>query len=145
MVCRLGRDLAAAVPILSRVLAGTLVTSDTTLARAAPVGPFARAVPPAGLLFGLITMKATTIASTATMLPDAMRIRRRCSARRAAARWAAIFSRRLLSTFVLLALPMLASSNPCVSQPAVRPHVRWFPCLRRRAGVVRRPGYRAPC
>ena len=102
----------------------TLVTPDTTLDRAAPVGPFGPAVPDA-LVFSLITTKAITIASTATMLPDAMRIRRRCSARRSATRCAAIFSLRLLSTFVLLALPMLASSNPCVSQLAVRPHVRW--------------------
>jgi hypothetical protein len=60
------------------------------------------------------------------MLPDAMRIRRRCSARRSAARCAAIFSLRLASTFVLLALPMLASSNPCVSQLAATPRVCWF-------------------
>src|ERR1700760_2864709 len=97
-------------PILSDVLAGTLVRSDTTLARAAPVGPF-DALVAGGLLFALTTMKATTIATTAMMLPAAIRIRRRRSARRSAARWAAIRSRRLLSTFVLLALPMLASSN----------------------------------
>ena len=98
-------------PTVSSVLAGTLVTLVTTLARAAPVGPFGE-LSVAGLEFSLITMKATTIASTTTTLPDAMRIRRRCSARRAAARCAAIFSLRVLSTFVLLALPMLASSNP---------------------------------
>src|SRR5271165_6594837 len=131
-------------PTESSALAGTLVTLDTTLARAAPVGPFGE-LSAAGLVFSLITTKATTIASTTTTLPDAMRIRRRCSARRAAARCAAIFSLRLVSTFVLLALPMLASSNPCVSQSAVRPHIRWFPCLRRRAGVFRRLGYRGPC
>ena len=112
-----------------------------TLDRAAPVGPFGPAAAAAGLLFTLITTKATTIASTATMAPDAMRIRRRCSARRAAARCAAIFSRRLLSTLVLLALPMLASSNPCVSQLAVWPHVRWFHICAGRAGVIR-PGHR---
>src|SRR6185437_9645450 len=106
-------------PILSSVLAGTFVTLDTTPARAAPVGPFDEL--PDGLLFALITMKATTTAITAMMLPDAMRIRRRRSARRSAARCAAIFSRRLASTLVLLALPMLASSNPCVSQLAVWP------------------------
>src|SRR6266581_1007202 len=111
-------------PILSSVLAGTFVTLDTTLARAEPVGPFDALV--AGLLFALITMKATTTAITTTMLPDAMRIRRRCSARRSAARCAAILSRRLASTLVLLALPMLASSNPCVSQLAVWPHACWF-------------------
>ena len=129
------------VPTVSRVLAGTLVTLDTTLARAAPVGPFGE-LSAAGLLFSLITTKASTIASTTTTLPDAMRIRRRCSARRAAARCAAIFSRRVLSTFVLLALPMLASSNPCVSQPAVRPHVRWFhACVgAQEYSVVRVPG-----
>src|SRR6266571_5562375 len=112
-------------PTLSRVLAGTLVTFDTTLDRAAPVGPFDEVLEP-GLLVALKTMKPTTTAITTTMLPDAMRIRRRCSARRSAARWAAIRSLRLESTFVLLALPMLASSNPCVSQPAVTPHPRWF-------------------
>src|SRR4249919_3025310 len=106
-------------PIVSSVLAGTFVTLVTTLARAEPVGPFDELV--AGLLFALTTMKATTTAITARMLPDAMRIRRRCSARRSAARCAAIFSRRLASTLVLLALPMLASSNPCVSQLAVWP------------------------
>jgi len=74
----------------------------------------------------LITMMTSTIATTATMAPVAMRIRRRCSARRSAARWAAIRSLRLESTFVLLALPMLASSNPCVSRPAVTPRLRWF-------------------
>src|SRR6266566_1129929 len=110
---------------LSSVLAGTLVTLDTTPARAVPVGPFDEVLAP-GLLFALITMKATTTAITAMTLPDAMRIRRRCSARRSDARWAAILSLRLESTFVLLALPMLASSNPCVSQPAVRPHFCWF-------------------
>ena len=130
-------------PILSSVLAGTFVTLDTTLARAAPVGPFGPAVP-VFLVFSLITTKATTIASTAMMLPDAMRIRRRCSARRAAARCAAIFSRRLLSTLVLLALPMLATSNPCVSQLAVKPHVRWFHACVERAGVIG-PGHRALC
>src|SRR6516162_3083145 len=113
-------------PILSVVLAGTLVRSDTTLARAAPVGPFDAVLLAGGLLFALTTMKATTIATTAMMLPAAIRIRLRCSARRSAARWAAIRSRRLLSTFVLLALPMLASSNPCVSQLAVWPHACWF-------------------
>ena len=114
-------------PTLSRVLAGTLVTLLVTLVSAAPVGPFdADEALVDGLLFALITMKATTIAITARMLPEAMRIRRRCSARRSAARCAAIFSLRLVSTLVLLALPMLASSNPCVSQLAVRPHVCWF-------------------
>src|SRR6266699_1096834 len=112
------------LPISSSVLAGTLVTLDTTLARAEPVGPFDELVD--GLLFALITMKATTTAITTMMLPDAMRIRRRCSARRWATRCAAIFSRRLASTLVLLALPMLASSNPCVSQLAVWPHACWF-------------------
>src|SRR5256885_12174072 len=111
-------------PILSSVLAGTFVVLETTLARAAPVGPFDELAD--GLLFALITMKATTTAITAMMLPDAMRIRRRCSARRAAARCAAIFSRRLASTLVLLALPMLASSNPCVSQLAVWPRAAGF-------------------
>src|SRR4249919_3993840 len=130
-------------PIVSSVLAGTFVTLVTTLARAEPVGPFDELV--AGLLFALTTMKATTTAITTRMLPDAMRIRRRCSARRSAARCAAIFSRRLASTLVLLALPMLASSNPCVSQLAVWPRACWFPSLRRGAGVVRRPGYRALC
>ena len=101
------------------------MTSDTTLDRAAPVGPF-DALTEVGLLFALTTMKATTTAITARMLPDAMRIRRRCSERRSAARCAAIFSRRLVSTFVLLALPMLASSNPCVSQLAAWPLVCWF-------------------
>src|SRR6516225_8830559 len=128
-------------PILSVVLVGTLVRSDTTLARAAPVGPF-DALLAGGLLFALTTMKATTIATTAMMLPDAIRIRRRCSARRSAARWAAIRSRRLLSTFVLLALPMLASSN--LASASWRPgRTLLVPSLRRRAGVVRHPGYRA--
>src|SRR6266536_791819 len=99
-------------PILSSVLAGTFVTLDTTLARAEPVGPLDEL--PDGLLFALITMKVTTTAITTRMLPDAMRIRRRCSARRSAARCAAIFSRRL------------ASSNPCVSQLAVWPRACWF-------------------
>ena len=126
-------------PILSSVLAGTLVTLDTTLARAEPVGPFVAVVEPE-LLPGLTTMMTSTIATTAMTAPDTMRIRRRCCARRSAARWAAIFSLRLLSTLVLLALPMLASSNPCVSQRAVGPHLRWFPYLRRRAGVIRVPG-----
>src|SRR6266487_3709879 len=93
-------------PILSSVLAGTFVTLDTTLARAEPVGPLDEL--PDGLLFALITMKVTTTAITTRMLPDAMRIRRRCSARRLAA---------------------------CLLVPS----------LRRRAGVVRRPGYRALC
>src|SRR6267154_6334467 len=112
------------LPTWSSVLAGTFVTLDTTLARAEPVGPFDELV--AGLLFALITMKATTTAITTMMLPDAMRSRRRCSVRRWAARCAAIFSRRLASTLVLLALPMLALSNPCVSQLAVWPHACWF-------------------
>src|SRR5689334_24313144 len=112
-------------PILSSVLAGTLVTSDTTLASAEPVGPFEAVFVPV-LLPGLTTMMTTTIAPTARMAPAAMRIRRRFSARRSAARWAASLSLRLESTFVLLALPMLASSNPCVSQPAVTPYLRWF-------------------
>jgi hypothetical protein len=110
----------------SSVLAGTLVTWDTTLDRAAPAGPFDAEVPDGVVLFALNTMKPTTIAITAMTLPDAMRIRLRWSARRAAARCAAIFSLRLVSTLVLLALPMLALSNPCVSQLAVRPHVCWF-------------------
>src|SRR5215472_13616374 len=130
------------LPILSVVLAGTLVRSDTTLARAAPVGPFDALLLAGGLLFVLTTMKATTIATTAIMAPDAIRIRRRCSARRSAARWAAIRSRRPLSTLVLLALPMLASSNPCVSQLAVWPHTCWSQTCAGRAGVVRHPGYR---
>jgi hypothetical protein len=49
------------------------------------------------------------------------------------------------STLVLLALPMLASSNPCVSQLAGPSARLLIPSLRRRAGVVRRPGYRALC
>src|SRR5207247_8480912 len=52
-------------PIVSSVLAGTFVTLDTTLARAEPVGPFDELA--GGLLFALITMKATTTAITTRM------------------------------------------------------------------------------
>ena len=48
-----------------------------------------------GLELALNTMKATTTAITAMTLPEAMRMRLRCSARCSAARWAAIFSLRL--------------------------------------------------
>ena len=85
------------------------------------------------MLFSLITTKASTMASTAMTLPDAMRIRRRCSVRRAAARCAAIFSLRLLSTFVLLALPMLASSNPLSVIPDNALYRRRFAALVRAA------------
>ena len=71
------------------------------------MGPFEELVP-AGLLFSLTTTKTTTTTRTTKMLPDAIRIRLRCSARRAAACCAAIFSRREGSTLVLLALPMFA-------------------------------------
>src|SRR5215475_5257897 len=64
------------LPTLSSVLAGTFVVLDTTLARAAPVGPFDELVD--GLLFALITMKATTTAITAMMLPGATFSRALC-------------------------------------------------------------------
>src|SRR5580692_6835626 len=106
----------------SRALAGTEVTVFTTEARAEPVGPFdpwaelADGLPP----FSLTMTKTSTTASTTTTLPPARKIRRRCSDRRSAARCAAIFSQRVDSTFVLLALPMLASSNPlCVPDNAL--------------------------
>src|SRR5580704_18911325 len=87
-----------------------------TAVRAEPVGPFdADEAPDGALLFSLTMTKTSTTASTTTTLPPARKIRRRFSARRSAARCAAIFSRRVDSTLVLLALPMLATSNPlCV-------------------------------
>ncbi len=100
-------------PTLFSALTGTVVTCLVRVASAAPVGPFdAGAAMAGGFLFAFTTTKTTTITTTTKMAPDAIRIRLRRSALRAAARCAAIFSRRETSTLVLLALPMLASSNP---------------------------------
>ena len=77
--------------------------------------------------------KTSTMASTTTTLPEAMRIRRRCSDRRSAARCAAIFSRRVDSTFVLLALPMLATPNPLCVIPDNALYRRRFAALVRAA------------
>src|SRR5579863_6278479 len=108
-------------PTVSRVLAGTLVTVWTTDARAEPVGPLeALSFPDPEPEPSLITTKTTTTTRTTRMLPDAIRIRVRCSARRAAACWAAIFSRREASTLVLLALPMFGLPN-LVTPAVVRP------------------------
>ena len=105
-------------PTAFSVLAGTEVVVVTSEVRALPVGPFdeLEAAATAGLLFSLTMTRASTTASTTTTAPEAIRIRLRCSDRRAAARCAASFSRRLDSTFVLLALPMLGSSNPYLSR-----------------------------
>ena len=51
------------------------------------------------------TTKATTMATTARMLPPVMNRRLRLSARCAAARWAAIFS-RAFCCLILVALPI---------------------------------------
>src|ERR1019366_1722179 len=85
-------------PTASSVLTGTSITLLLTLAgRAVPVTGVLEA---AGVLeLSLITMKTSTTASTTTMLPPAISIRRRDSARRAAACWAAICSRALCRLF----------------------------------------------
>src|SRR5580658_530728 len=99
-------------PTVFRVLAGTLVTVLTTAARAEPVGPLEElSDPEPEPEVSLTTTKTSTTTRTTRMLPDAIRIRLRCSARRAAACCAAIFSRREGSTLALLALPMFALSN----------------------------------
>src|SRR5438067_1744062 len=92
-------------PTVSSVDAGTRVTLSTTLASAVPVGPF-DAPPDFGLAFALTSTKATTMPITTTSAPDARNTRLRISARRAAARWAAILSRADPALLVLLALPM---------------------------------------
>ncbi len=58
------------------------------------------------LLLAFTRTKATTMATTTTTAPDARSTRLRISARRAAARWAAIRSRADPVLLVLLALPM---------------------------------------
>src|SRR5579859_6415267 len=119
------------LPTVSSVLADTEVTLSTTAVRADPVGPFDAPVAEFGLWFSLTTTKTSTTASTTTTLPEASRIRRRCSARRSAARCAAIFSRRVDSTLVLLALPMLAAPNPLSVIPDKALYRRRFAALAR--------------
>src|SRR3984893_3171832 len=98
------------MPTVFSVPGGTAVTLLTTLAgRAVPVTEAAPAPPLEGLLFALITMKAITMASTATTLPPARRIRLRISARRAAARCAAILS---LAACCLILVALLMPALP---------------------------------
>ena len=107
------------------------------------VGPFGE-LSAAGLLFSLITTKATTIASTTTTAPDAMRIRG--AARRDGRR--ALRGNLLPAAAVDLGSACLAHARfvQPLRQPAGGPgRDPLVPCLRRRAGVFRRPGYRAPC
>src|SRR6202451_4083775 len=131
------------VPTVFKVLAGTLVTLATTLARAEPVGPFADEVVVVGfegLELALITMKATMTMMTARMLPPAMRMRRRCSARARAPP-----GRRTLRGDLLPAAAIDLGSA-CLAharfvQPLPQPARgqaarRWFPVLRWRTGVV---------
>jgi hypothetical protein len=61
-----------------------------------------------GEFIDLTTMKATTMTITASTLPPVMNMRLRCSARRSAARCAAIFSR----AFCCLILVALLIVNP---------------------------------
>ena len=129
-------------PTVSRVLAGTLVTVLTTDARAEPVGPLEElSVPDPEPEFSLTTTKTTTTTRTTRMLPDAIRIRLRCSARRAAACCAAIFSRREGSTLALLALPMLLC--PTLSSQRWSGLSRRFPYPRLRGGSSPSSRYRA--
>src|SRR5580658_574327 len=95
-------------PTLSSTLAGTVVTSLTTLASAAPVGPLLASGAVPGPELALTRTNVRTTATTATMLPAASMTRRRTSARLAAARCAAIFWLRLVPRLSLLAFPMLA-------------------------------------
>src|SRR5215467_3893147 len=96
------------LPTAARTLGGTLVTFLATLAgrgvRAAALGGVA------GELIDLTTMKATTMAMTASTLPPVMNRRLRRSARCSAARCAAIFS-RAFCCLILVALPMAQSSE----------------------------------
>src|SRR5450631_3873206 len=80
-------DTPLPAPTLSRVLAGTLVVSVTTLDSAAPVGPLLTplAVVP-DLEFSLTTTEARTTAMMTTVTPEIISTRLRTSARRAAAR-----------------------------------------------------------
>jgi hypothetical protein len=94
-------------PTWSRTLAGTLVVCEITVDRAAPVGPLLTPEPDFGFEVVLTSTRATTTAMTTTTAPDASSTRLRISARRWAARWAAILSRREASCFVLLALPIV--------------------------------------
>ena len=94
------------LPTFARTLAGTPVTFLVTLAgsgvRPAELGVVV------GEFIDLTTMNATTMAITASTLPPVMNMRLRCSARRSAARCAAIFSR----AFCCLILVALLIVNP---------------------------------
>src|SRR4030081_1913244 len=113
-------DFAYAVPdpTAVSVLAGTVVRFLATLAgRAVPPGELAEAELDAGLLVALMTMKVTTTTTTARMLPAVMKTRLRLSARCAAARCAAIFS-RAFSRLILVALLIACPMNGCRRSPA---------------------------
>ena len=94
------------IATVARALAGTLVMFLVTLAgrgvRAAELGVVV------GEFIDLTTMKATTMTITASTLPPVMNMRLRWSARRSAARCAAIFSR----AFCCLILVALLIVNP---------------------------------
>ena len=146
-------------PTASSADTGTVVTSLITLAgRALPDGePAARPdvldvldVPP----LTLITTSVATTAITASTLPPAIGTRLRTSARRAAARCAAIRSRALLcrSRAALLTcsrLPCDASMLPPAHPPARlgRPGPPQVPCWRGRhttsPPIARLPGWSA--
>src|SRR5208282_3458225 len=121
------------VPTVSRVLAGTLVTLDTTLARAAPVGPFGE-LSVDGLEFSLITIRTSTIASTTTTLPDA-------TGRRA------LRGDLLPAAAVALCSACLAHARfvqPfCVGRRSGRTSAGSMPASARRR--IPSSGYRAPC
>src|ERR1700730_3069438 len=111
-------DFAYAVPgpTAVSVLAGTVVRFLTTLGgRAVALAELAEL--DAGLLVALMTMKATTTTTTARMLPAVMKTRLRISARCAAARCAAIFS-RAFSRLILVALLIACPMNGCRRSPA---------------------------
>src|SRR5579875_3742741 len=92
------------VPTASSVAAGTLVTSETTCASAAPVGPLL--APPDAAALGPVLTFTTTKATTTATAPAASSIRLRIRARRAAARCAAIFCCLVTPCLTLLALPI---------------------------------------
>ena len=101
------------MPTLSSALAGTEVMSFCTLAgRTVPVVLVDPLPLPEELLwFSPMATKATTIARTATTLPATISVRLRTSARRAAARCAAIFS-LAFCCLILVALLMPALPHP---------------------------------
>ena len=113
----------APLPTVSSAVGGTLVTWLATVAGSSV--PTVEVLPLLAVepWVSLITMNASTITRTTSVLPPVISIRFRRSALRAASRCAAIFS-RALCCLILLALPIAVLMKGSAKNPPAALHRR---------------------